>query len=58
MENVNVCGISKAKYWGANITDNGYGVVCVGFVTVKDANGYVTTLYTDELGAKYSDLVG
>ena len=57
LENVGVCGIQKAKYWGANITDKGYGVVCVGFVKVKDANGYVTTLYTEELGAKYSDLV-
>ena len=56
LENVGVCGIQKAKYWGANITDNGYGVVCVGFVKVKDANGYVTTLYTEELGAKYEDL--
>ena len=57
LENVGICGIQKAKYWSANITDNGYGVTAVGFVTVKDANGYVTTLYTGELGAKYSDLV-
>ena len=56
LNNVGVCGIQKAKYWGANITDNGYGVVCVGFVKVKDANGYVTTLYTEELGAKFADL--
>ena len=54
--NVGVCGIQNAKYWGANITDNGFGVVCVGFVKVKDANGYVTTLYTGELGAKFSEL--
>ena len=57
LSNVKVCGIQSAKYWAANITDNGFGVVCVGFVNVKDANGYVTTLYTEELGAKYSDLV-
>ena len=54
--NVGVCGIQNAKYWGANITDKGYGVACVGFVKVKDAYGYVTTLYTGELGAKYTDL--
>ncbi|MBR5371659.1 MAG: hypothetical protein IK130_05525 [Oscillospiraceae bacterium] len=56
LENVGVCGIQKAKYWGANITDKGFGVVCVGFVKVKDTNGYVTTLYTGELGAKFSEL--
>ena len=53
LENVGICGIQKAKYWSANITDNGYGVVCVGFVKVKDRNGYVTTLYTEELGNSY-----
>ena len=58
LENVDVCGIKSAQYYGANITDNGYGVVCVGFVKVKDANGYITTLYTEELGAKYKDLIG
>ena len=58
LENVGICGIQKAKYWSANITDNGYGVTAVGFVKVKDANGYVTTLYTGELGAKYADLIG
>ena len=56
LNNVGVCGIQKAKYWGANITDHGFGVVCVGFVKVKDANGYVTTLYSGELGAKFADL--
>ena len=56
LENDGVCGIQNAKYWSANITDKGYGVVCVGFVKVKDANGYVTTLYTGELGAKFSEL--
>ena len=58
LENVGICGIQKAKYWSANITDNGYGVTAVGYVKVKDANGYVTTLYSGELGAKYADLVG
>ena len=58
LENVGICGIQKAKYWSANITDNGYGVTCVGFIKVKDKNGYATTLYTGELGAKYADLVG
>ncbi|MBP0989061.1 MAG: leucine-rich repeat domain-containing protein, partial [Oscillospiraceae bacterium] len=56
LKNEGVCGIRNAKYWSANITDNGYGVVCVGFVKVKDANGYVTTLYTGELGAKFAEL--
>ena len=56
LENVGICGIQKAKYWSANITDNGYGVTAVGFVKVKDSNGYVTTLYTGELGAKFANL--
>ena len=56
LENVGICGIQKAKYWSANITDNGYGVTAVGFVKVKDSKGYVTTLYTGELGAKFANL--
>ena len=58
LENIGICGIQKAKYWAANITDTGYSVACVGFVKVKNSNGCVTTLYTGELGAKYADLVG
>ena len=56
LENVGICSIQKAKYWTALITDKGYGVTCVGFVKVKDSNGYVTTHYTDELGAKFTNL--
>ncbi|MBP0974691.1 MAG: leucine-rich repeat domain-containing protein, partial [Oscillospiraceae bacterium] len=54
LENVGICGIQQAKYWGANITDIGCGVACVGFVKVRDANGYVTTLYTEELGNSFA----
>ena len=58
LENVGICGIQKAKFWSANITDNGYGVTAVGFVKVRDKNGYSATIYTDELGAKYTNLAG
>lgn len=58
LDNVGVSGIKKAKYWAANVTDLGYGVSVVGYVTVEDAEGHVTTIYTEELGAKYSDLAG
>ena len=47
LEAVDNTNVKKAKYYRANITDHGYGVAAVGFVKVKDENGYVTTLYTD-----------
>ena len=46
LEAVDNTNVKKAKYYSANITDLGFGVAAVGFVKVKDANGYVTTLYT------------
>ncbi|MBR5371660.1 MAG: leucine-rich repeat domain-containing protein [Oscillospiraceae bacterium] len=54
LENVGICGIKSAKYWSANITDNGFGAACVGFVKVRDAVGNVTVLYTEELGGSFS----
>ena len=50
--------IKFANYWRANITNNGFGVTAVGFVKVKDAKGFVTTHYTEDLGAQVIILVG
>lgn len=38
------------------IVDNGYGVLAVGFIKIKDTNGYTTTIFTDDLGGSYDAL--
>jgi hypothetical protein len=39
------------------IVDNGYGVLAVGFIKIKDTStGYTTTIFTDDLGGSYDAL--
>ena len=43
---------------GTNLLDTGKGVVAVGYNVVKNDAGQEAIIYTDNIGGKYSELVG
>ena len=57
LDNVDGTHIIKVAANGQNIVDNGYGVLCVGYVVITLSNGTTFTVYTNEdIGGKALEL--